>query len=181
MSDCKTVSTPADNNVILHKSQEKENEAFSYRQAVGSLMFAAIVSRPDISYAVGAVSRYLDNSSYENVNAVKRIIRYLKATSNYGIEYGGSSVVLKGYTDSDYARDIDTRRSTTGYAFMISGSIITWKSCLQKTVAISTAEAEYMAISDGVKEAIWLRQLLKDIGYQQKYSTSIMIDNQSDI
>lgn len=161
-----------------------ENESFPYRQAVGSLMFAAIVSRPDISFAVGAVSRYLENPSSAHVNAVKRIIRYLNGTKNFGIEYGGlstSSTMLKGYTDSDHAHDIDTRRSTSGYVFLLNNGIVTWKSYLQKTVALSTAEAEYMAASDGVKEAIWLRQLLKDIGYDQQGPTSIMIDNQSAI
>lgn len=180
MGDCKKSSTPADNNVVLRKSlEEDKNEPFPYRQAVGSLMFAAIVSRPDISYSVGAVSRYLEKPNSSHVSAVKRIIRYLAGTSDFGIEYGGSSVVLKGYTDSDHARDIDT--STSGYAFLINKGIITWKSYLQKTVALSTAEAEYMAASDGIKEAIWLRQLLKDIGYEQKGPTSVMIDNQSAI
>lgn len=180
MGDCKKASTPADNNVVLCKSKEDDKkESFPYRQAVGSLMFAAIVSRPDISYSVGAVSRYLESPNSAHVNAVKRIIRYLAGTSDFGIEYGGSSVVLKGYTDSDHARDIDTRRSTSGYAFLINDGIITWKSYLQKTVALSTAEAEYMAASDVVKEAIWLRQLLKDIGYEQEGPTSVLIDNQS--
>lgn len=181
MSECKTASTPADCNVILQKNQEEEKINFPYRQAVGSLMFASIVSRPDISYSVGAVSRYLENPGSTHVNAVKRIIRYLKGTNNYGIEYGGTSVVLKGYTDSDHGRDIDTRRSTSGYAFLINNGIVSWKSYLQKTVALSTTEAEYIAASDGVKEAIWLRQLLKDIGFEEKEATSIMIDNQSAI
>lgn len=129
------------------------------------------------------VSVPLENPNHALVKAVKRIIRYLKGTINYGIECGGqaSSVTLQGYTDSDHARDIDTRRSTSGYAFMMNGGIVTWKSYLQKTVALSTAEAEYMAASDGTKEAIWLRQLLKDVGYEQTESTPLMIDNQSAI
>lgn len=181
MKNCRGISTPADNNVVLGKSRKKENEPYPYRQAVGSLMFAAIVSRPDISYAVGVVSRYLENPGPAHIGAVKRIMRYLKDTSDYGIEYGGSLMKLKGFTDSDYARDVDTRRSTTGYVFMLNNGVITWKSYLQKTVAISTAEAEYMAASDGVKEAVWLRQLLTDIEYDQGNSTPLFIDNQSAI
>lgn len=86
-----------------------------------------------------------------------------------------------GYTDADYARDIDTRRSTTGFAFMIGGGVVSWRSQRQKTVALSTAEAEFMAVCDGVKECIWLRQLLKDIGCEQLNATKLMVDNQSAI
>lgn len=184
MIEANPLSTPADTNVILMKTDDTNEMNFPYRQAVGSLMYAATVTRPDISYAVGEVSRFLENPSYEHIVAVKRIIRYLKRTINYGIVYGSvneNAFTLSGYTDADFARDIESRRSTTGYAFLIGGSIVTWRSQRQKTVALSTTEAEYMAACEGAKEAVWLRQILIDIGYKQDAATPIYIDNQSAI
>lgn len=183
MNDAKSISTPADVNVTLMKSTNKEQVKFPYRQAVGSLMFASTVSRPDICYAVGEVSRYLENPDESHVSALKRILRYLKDTLNLCIEYNASSdkVILEGYTDADFARNIDSRRSTTGYVFMINDSAITWRSTRQKTVALSTTEAECMAACEGSKECIWLRQLLADVGYKQMEATQLNIDNQAAI
>jgi len=98
-----------------------------------------------------------------------------------GIEYSASTTALKEYSDSDFARDIDTRRSTTGYAFVIGDGVITWKSHRQKTVALSTTEAEFMAACECAKEALWLSQLLRDVGYIQEGPPSLYIDNQSTI
>lgn len=181
MHDSKHISTPADNNVILTKSCEDGSVDFPYRQAIGSLMFAAIVTRPDISYAVGEVSRYMDNPKPPHVLAVKRILRYLNKTAERGIEYSGLSTALRGYSDADFARDVDTRKSTTGYEFVVGEGIVTWKSCRQKTVALSTTEAEFMAACEGAKEAVWLHQLLRDVGCNQESPPTLHIDNQSAI
>lgn len=183
MAESKSVSTPSDVSTILQRSEEENTPNFPYRQACGSLIYAATVARPDIAYAVGEISKFMERPNDSHVNAVKRIFRYLNHTKHVGITYGdsGNGMKLIGYTDADYARDIDTRRSTTGYAFKIGNGIVTWRSQRQKTIALSTTEAEFMAICDGAKEAIWLRQLLKDIGYEQKEATTLMIDNLSAI
>lgn len=184
MTDATPVSTPADVNVMLTKAEEETDTIFPFRQAVGSLMYAATVARPDISYAVGEVSRFLERPSSSHVVAVKRIMRYLKGTVDNGIVYGGEhngSFNLDGYTDADFARDIESRRSTTGYAFMMNGGAVTWRSQRQKTVALSTTEAEYMAACEGAKEGVWLRQLLDDVGYRRDFPTPINMDNQSAI
>lgn len=182
MQNASPISTPADTNVFLSKSSDEGEVQFPFRQAVGSLMFAAIVSRPDISYAVGEVSKFTENPKHCHVTALKRIFRYLKATTNYCIEYKKKNCInLEGYTDADFARDIDTRRSTTGYVFLINNSAITWISHRQKTVALSTTEAECMAVCEGAKEAIWLKQLLTDIGYNQSPQTILNVDNQGAI
>lgn len=185
MAESKTISTPSDVSTILQKSEEENIPNFPYRQACGSLTYAATVARPDIAYAVGEISKFMEKPNDSHVNAVRRIFRYLNRTINIGITYGDSgtntNTNLIGYTDADYARDVDTRRSTTGYAFKIGNGIITWRSQRQKTIALSTTEAEFMAICDGAKEAIWLRQLLKDIGYEQTAATTLMIDNLSAI
>jgi hypothetical protein len=120
------------------------------------------------------------NPSVIHWTAALGVLRYLAATQDHGILYEPSydSDKIKGYADADYAGDIDTRRSTTGYVFILNGGAISWSSRLQPTVAVSTAEAEYMAAAFAVKEALWLRKLLMDLG---KGSEPIRIygDNQS--
>ncbi|CAL1672135.1 unnamed protein product [Lasius platythorax] len=125
MTDAKTVATPAEYNT--HLSTEMSNNTLEitvpYREAIGSLMFAACISRPDIMYAVSVVSRYLTKPGHEHWLAVKRILRYIKGTINYGIVYEGTveDWRLIGFTDADYAGDQDTRKSTSGYIFTLCG------------------------------------------------------------
>jgi len=121
-------------------------------------------TRPDIAYAVGAVSRYSSNPGELHWKAVKRILRYLKGTANFALEYnGGSSEKVKGYSDADWAGSLDDRRSTTGYVFTMNGAAVTWSSKKQPTVALSTTEAEYMAMTQAAKEAIWIRRFLAEV------------------
>uniref|UniRef100_A0A2A4JNV5 Reverse transcriptase Ty1/copia-type domain-containing protein n=1 Tax=Heliothis virescens TaxID=7102 RepID=A0A2A4JNV5_HELVI len=148
MCDANTNSIPADPHVILEKSTvpDRNNKHIPYREAVGSLMFTAIVSRPDIMYAVCTAARYLNNYDQTHWNAVKRIIKYLKETKHFGLCFRSKqSSILECYSDADYANDPDTRRSTTGYVFMRNGAAVTWSSQRQTTVALSTTEAEFMA------------------------------------
>ena len=110
--------------------------------------------------------------------AVKRIMRYLKGTSDVKLCLGGKNIVLSGYCDADYAGDTSNRRSTTGYMFKVGAGAVSWNSKRQQTTATSTVEAEYMATSYATKEAIWLRQLMADVGCTQGEATTIMCDNQ---
>jgi hypothetical protein len=128
-----------------------------YRQATGSLLHLACSTRPDIAAAVGVVCRINDNPGPQHWNAVKRILRYLKGTLSLGFLLGGSpNTVLHGYADADWASDVDTRNSTTGYVFQLNHncSSITWSSKLQPTTALSSCEAEYLALSAATQEAI---------------------------
>lgn len=155
MLNCNAISTPMDVNTKYSKTMESDNDAsFPYREVIGSLLFAAQVTRPDINFSVNLLSRYLDNPK----TAAKRIMRYLKGTIDYKITYGGKSSIC-GYCDSDYAADIDDRKSTTGYIFKMNGGAISWGLRKQAVVAQSTAEAEYTALGMATKEAIWLRSL----------------------
>lgn len=173
-------NTPADSNVILTRSENIDFVPdFPYREAVGALLFLSSVSRPDIAYAVNIVSRYINNPNKEHINAVKRIIRYLIKTKNMCITYNCSNE-LTGFCDSDFAADLDSRKSNSGYVFMLNGGPITWASRKQNTVALSTTESEYVAASEAAKEILWLRQLLCDIGQPQN-SVCLYIDNQSTI
>jgi hypothetical protein len=103
---------------------------------------------------------------------VKRIFRYLRGTSDVGLIYGSDTECLvTGYSDSDYAGDVDTRRSMTGYVFTLGGSVVSWKATLQPTVTLSTTEAEYMALTEAAKEGIWLKGLVSDLGLHHDQAT----------
>ncbi|GKD75885.1 retrovirus-related pol polyprotein from transposon TNT 1-94 [Tanacetum coccineum] len=151
MQDCKPISTPFPTDVKLSSkmshSSEKERMKMSrvpYASAVGSLMFAMICTRPDIAHAVGVVSRYMAEPGRGHWEAVKRILRYIKGTSDVALCFGESDLIVKGYVDSDYAGDLDGSKSTTGYVFTLSGGTVSWVSKLQSVVAMSTTEAENM-------------------------------------
>ena len=138
-----------------------------YQHAIGSIMYAAIHTRPDIAFAVGRLSQYLSDPAKHHGRALKHL-RYIRSTINKGITYGNSgSQKLIGFSDSDYAADKSDRKSILAYVYMIAGGPISWTSRKQKSVATSTTEAEYMAMSTCAKEGMWLVQLLRDMGYSK--------------
>ena len=139
-----------------------------YASVVGSLMYAMVYTRPDVAHAVGVVSRYMNNPGKEHWIAVKWILRYLKGTTNQELCFGGSNVSLQGYVDADMASDIDNRRSTTGYIFIVGGITISLVSKIQSVVALSTMEAEYVATIEASKEMIWLQRFLDELGKKQE-------------
>ena len=153
---------------------------YTYSALVGSLNYLAVCTRPDISQAVGALSKYMSAPTTAHWLAAKHVLRYLASTTGYGITFNGASAKLVGYCDADYAGDPDSRRSTTGYVFVLNGGAISWASRLQKTVAASTTEAEYMAEAAAVKEALWLKTLLTDLGFSIN-SVKLYADNQAAI
>ncbi|XP_059222004.1 uncharacterized protein LOC131996385 [Stomoxys calcitrans] len=131
-----------------------------YMQAIGYLLYAAHLSRPDISYEVNILSRFSTNSGRAHWEAVKHVMRYLKGTATVGLEYKfdvESSVV--GYCDADWAGNIDDRQSTTGYIFMCQSAAISWSTKKQKTVAPSSTEAEFMSLTAAIQESVWLKRL----------------------
>ncbi|KAG5867541.1 hypothetical protein JTB14_003239 [Gonioctena quinquepunctata] len=130
----------------------------------------------------GSGKAVLKDPSKTHWNAVKRIIRYLNATSELGIHYSKEEQLqLSGFSDSDYASDKDTRKSTTGYIFKLCNGAVTWSSKRQHAVTLSTTEAEYVAACQATKEAIWIRRLMNDIGESVSMATPSNIDNQSAI
>ncbi|KAJ4744662.1 Gag-Pol polyprotein [Rhynchospora pubera] len=171
MDGCRSVDTPIDKNTSLSSdmgpntdAERKKMENVPYSSAVGSLMYAMLCTRPDICYAVSLVSRFQSNPGFAHWQAVKRILRYLKNTSDYVLCYQGRSLDLVGYSDADWAGDLDERKSTSGFIFMLGNSVISWASKKQTCVALSTMEAEYIACSAATQEAIWLRRFLKGLG-----------------
>ena len=184
IADCRPSHTPAEKFISPDGDADKVPDVKLYMQLVGSLLYAAIVSRPDISYAVNRLSRFMQSPAPEHFAAGKRVLRYLRGTLTLGITYSGhvhDAMLLRGFSDSDWAGDMDTRRSTTGFVFMLSGGAVSWESKLQPTVAGSSTEAEYMAAYFAVQEALYLRELLGDMMLAQVGATVIAEDNQGAI
>jgi len=151
---------------------------YPYREVVGSLMYLQISTRPDLAYSVSYLSRFLNNYDTTHIAAANQILRYVKATQHLGIVYSRSaSLNLYGYSDSDWASDVNNRRSTTGYVFFMAGGAISWKSCLQTTVALSTSEAEYMALSACAQESIALQYLRASFNLSTDQPVQIFEDN----
>ena len=182
MMDCKPAPVPLSSSITLTKADGEPLDVsmYPYRQLVGSLMYIAVTTRPDIAFAVGALARYLAQPTTVHWQAAKHVLRYLAGTSTLSIKYGSTDSLLLGYSDADFAGDTDSRKSTSGYVFTMYGGAVSWSSRRQPTVAASTTEAEYIAVAAAVKEALALRILFSDLQYPIT-AVSIMADNQSAI
>ncbi|KDR75264.1 hypothetical protein GALMADRAFT_24757, partial [Galerina marginata CBS 339.88] len=196
MENCRPVSTPMDPNVVLTRVNENdvkdepredrdERLGGRYAAAVGSLMYAAIGTRPDIAYAVQKLSKYSSNPGNSHWTALKRVFRYLAGTRDRVLFYGGDvdedEVIFSAYCDADFASDSDDRKSISGYTLFLGNAAIAWSSKKQTTIALSTTEAEYTAIAHATRQIIWLRNLFQDLGYTQNDPTILFSDNQSAI
>ena len=179
MNNCKPVITPfasyfkLSNQQCPKTSEEKQEMSKApYANAVGCMMYAMVLTRPDFSHALSLISRYMASPGKEHWKAAKWVLRYLNGTLDYGLLYGKNRETneagLWGYVDSDYVGDLDRRRSQTRYMFMLNGCLISWKASLQHVVVLSTTEAEYTAASEAVKEALWLKGLISELGIPQK-------------
>ncbi|KAE9266726.1 hypothetical protein PR003_g32022, partial [Phytophthora rubi] len=173
--NAKPCLTPLEPGVQFTKADEPQTEedkakmkSKPYRSLVGSLMYLACGTRPEISVAVAKLSRFLENPGEKHWDAGIKVVRYLLKTKDVGIVYDGLlGTQLEAYSDADWADNRDDRRSVSGMLLMLCGAPVVWRSTFQKTVALSSTEAEYMALSDCVKECIWMRRLLKDIGAEK--------------
>ena len=184
LSKMKSSSTPTDTSVKLVKDDglSKPVNPMKYQSMVGSLLYAAIATRPDIAQVVGVVSKFNSCLNEAHLTAVKRIFRCLKGTMNFGLKYEKSAdAELIGFADADWAGDIDDRHSTTGNVFIMAGGAISWLSRKQPVVSFSTTEAEYVSLCTATQEAVWLRKLLSDIKAVPTRPTTIREDNQGAI
>ncbi|KAH9671238.1 Integrase catalytic domain-containing protein [Citrus sinensis] len=190
MTDCKSVKTPLAAHFKLSslqcpKSNQEKDEmsVVPYANAVRCMMYAMVLTRPDISHALSVVSRYMASPGQDHWQAAKWILRYLKGTLEYGLVYGrsdGKGKGICGFVDADFAGDLDRRRSLSGYIYMFDGCLIDWKASLQHVVALSTTEAEYTAAAEAVKEALWLKGLMAELGLAQK-TVEVFCDSSSAI
>jgi hypothetical protein len=192
MEQCNGVETPLEPNIQLSAIEftASPTDQLAYQHAIGRIAYLMLATRPDLAYSISVLSSYCANPSPWHSIAVLRMLRYLRETVNIGIAHSGTqnSIVqtaikegnslgsdligLFGYTDSDWAGDKDSRKSTSGYIFVLYGGAISWKSNMQSIVATSSTEAEYIACSEGAKEALWPRRLMLEI--QGNLSTELL-------
>jgi hypothetical protein len=196
MSDCKAVATPLPPGAIpllkacsdeqpLTQEEAARIDKIPYRKAIGILLYLSTTSRPDIAYAVSQLSRFVDSPRIRHYTSLKHLLRYLKGTKDFGLVLGGKGdFVLGGYSDSDWASNQEDRRSMGGYCFTTgpTDGVVAWASKGQHSVALSSLEAEYMALSDAARTAIWLRYLFEELNLPSSQSpTQIQCDNQAAI
>lgn len=180
--DSKVASTPMNMNEKLHVDDGSGMvNVTHFRSIVGGLNYLTH-TRPDLAYCVSVVSRFMHCPSKLHLGAAKRILRYVSGTLSYGLWYSSKADgILKGFTDSDWAGELDGRKSTSGYVFNIGSAAITWKSKKQEVVALSSAEAEYVAASSAICEALWLKRMLGDLKMNQDGAVKIHCDSKSAI
>ena len=170
--------TPAD---PATSGNDNEATGFPYREAVGSLMYLATCTKPDIAYAVSYLARNVACPTIENVNGIKRLLRYIRGTASTGITLGGTGLTLEAYADADFANDVKSRRSISGNLLMMVNGPVQWSSRRQPCIALSTVEAKYISLSSVAQTTVWMRGLLTELGEQQQSATKIHEDNQGAI
>ncbi|KAK3004952.1 hypothetical protein RJ639_020199 [Escallonia herrerae] len=182
MLECKPADTPIVQNHGLreHQAQIPTNKE-RYQRLVGKLIYLSH-TRPDIAFAVSLVSQFMHNPSKDHMNAVIRILQYLKSSPGKGLMFRKHHHLdIDGYTDADWAGNATDRRSTSGYFKFVGGNLVTWRSKKQNVVALSSAEAEFRGMAKGLCELLWLKVLLAEIGYSSKSSMNMFCDNKSAI
>lgn len=181
LKGCNPTRYPMDPKEKIDKDEGgKVVDATHYRRIIGGLRYL-VHTRPDIAYSVGIASRYMERPTSIHLNAVKRILRYVQGTLQYGLVYtknSGNNVVT-GFTDSDLTGDLDDRRSTGGMCFYLNDNLITWVSQKQRCVALSSCEAEFMAATAAACQAIWIQNILSQITGVGTSPVVLFIDNKS--
>jgi len=187
LADAEPLSTPMDVQARLTSEQAPASIAkfatmrdVPYREAVGTLNWAALAMRPDISFTVSTVARFASNLGPVHWEAVKRIFRYLASLRDLWLSYGEARCALIGYTDADGSMAED-HRAISGYAFLVDGGAVLWSSKRQEIVFLSTTKSKYVVATHSVKEALWLRSLLSEVFSPFKDPTTMLCDNQSAI
>lgn len=190
MADCAAATTPmaVGTQLCLPEEGYKATAAdtLRYQKALGELNYLVGWTRPDIAFAVSALSKYCSNPSPQHFSSLHHLYRYLRGTQEHGITYRGAgdlaaAPTLTIYSDADFAACKDDRRSVTGYSVHLGGAAISWLSTRQSTTAQSTVEAEYMSSAEAVKEAIWWRAFLRGMGHRLNSPTVLYSDNQGSI
>lgn len=182
MADCKPKQTPLASGVKLEKCNDPSKYTKQpYRELIGCLTYVTVMSRPDLCAAVNYFSAFQTCASDDHWNHAKRILRYIKGTLDLKLVYRRNDKcdTIDGFADSDWASNICDRKSTSGYVFRVYQANVSWSTQKQKTVALSSAEAEYVSLGVAVKEALWLRMLLKDFNVDVSEPVTIREDNQA--
>jgi hypothetical protein len=174
----KAVHTPmrADQKLVKATNQiASKDDIARYSSLVGSINYLAVTTRPDISFAVSHLSQFLTNPTEAHFDAIKQVYSYVYGTKGLGLTYQVGKPGLTGYVDADWAGNVTDRKSTTGYVFTYRGSPISWASKRQQCVALSTAEAEYVAASEAAKEGIWLTHLHNQFNQPEDHLAAVTL------
>lgn len=180
MSNAKPVSTPLKLGVKLHKCEKNPSEEetrLPFRELVGALNYLAMGTRPDISFAVSYLGQFNNCFGKTHWTAAKRVLRYLKGTLDLGIQFEFSNGKLEGYVDADWSNNLDDRKLLTGFVFCLNGGPISWELKKQSTVALSSTEAEFMAMTKAVKESLYFRKLFEETGLINLLDITVYNDN----
>lgn len=183
LTDCNHTRLPMQPKSYLHKDSDgQEVDTMEYRRVIGCLRYL-LHTRPHLSYSVGVLSRFVERPTVMHQSAVKQVLRYLKGTLNWGLFYpaNGGDVVLTGYSDNDLAGNLDDRKSTAGMAFYLNDALVSWNSQKQKTVALSSCEAEFMAATTAACQAIWIGNLMAELLNKEPTAVKLFVDNKSAI
>ena len=182
MTGCNPVDTPMDqNSKLLPGRPDMARDITRFRSIVGSLRYL-VNTRPDIAYSVGMVSRFMESPTNEHWAAIKRIVRYIAGTSEYGCKYLNKpteNLKLLGYSDSDHAGDLEKRKSTSGVVFFLNGNVVTWISQKQRVVSLSSCEAEYIVAASAACQGVWLSRLIADLIGQKLQKFRLLMDSKS--
>ena len=183
MTRCNPCQVPMATRLKLSKSSTKPLvDATSYKSIVGSIKYL-VNTCPDLAFALGYASRFLDEPQKDRLVAVKQIFRYVAETKRWGLRYERKEeqVQLTGFSDSDFAGHVDARKSTTGVIFFLANSPITWQSMKQKVVAQSSCEAEYIAAANAASQGMWLARVLAEVHGSTPSVLMLRVDNKSAI
>jgi hypothetical protein len=180
--ECKPADTPiVPNHKLGEYTDQVPAEKERYQRLVDKLIYLSH-TRPDIAYAVSVVSQFMHCPSEDHMDAVIRILRYLKSSPGKGLMFSKNNHLnVDGYTDADWARNVSDRKSTSGYFTFVGGNLVTWRSKKQKVVALSSAEAEFQGMAKGLCELLWLKRLLAEIGFAPSSEMNLFCDNKAAI
>lgn len=183
MEDCRPISTPMENRLRLAKGEESERTSQPYRELVGCIMYASLTSRPDLAATANYFSQFQACPTDEHWAHLRRVLRYIKGTLEFGLMYHGNDdePLLAVYTDADWASDIVDRRSVSGAVFKVFGATISWFARKQPTVSLSSTEAELVALCSAACHSQWLVRVLRDLGWSSDEPVRFYEDNQSTI
>ncbi len=190
LENANSVGMPMDPNIKLDTVPDNENDeprsrSYSYASLIGSLMYLAVATRPDIVFAVYQLASFTNNPGMQHWAAAKRVLRYLSGTKELGITYRKDpnydpTNIFHGYSDANFASNADGT-SITGFVFKSADAAITWNSKWQRNILQSTTETEYVGLNEATREAVWLRNLYEELGFRQTKPTTVYGDNQGSL
>ncbi|XP_070132587.1 uncharacterized protein [Drosophila bipectinata] len=181
MEDCKPNATPLEvgyQNLCVLEDCPRANQK-QYQSLMGTLLYLAMTTRPDIVHCVAKLAQKCSDPHKEHEVAAKRVLRYLRGTSSLKLHFDRTGVPVYCFVDADWAGDCSDRKSFSGWAFFLAGAAFSWESKKQSIIALSSTEAEYVALSTAAKEAAYVLKLISEMGFETAPTLMIYSDNQS--